>query len=133
MIINSFFICKFLLCRNRQSATVLDVFPLSRGNTEESFHEDCSPESNTEESSQDDCLPFRLDEDSSGPIGSPSFSKTFTQKPVYGFPLGHAQKAEITGSRINSRRFSEGNLKGSLKSTDLDLLLDNNLKQGSFF
>lgn len=115
--------------RYRQPARVLDGFPLPRGNTEKSIHEDSLPEGNTEESSQEDCLPFSLDEDSSGPIGSPSFPKTSTQKSMYGFPLGHAQKAEITGSRINSRPISEGKLKGSLKTMDLDLVLDNQPKK----
>ncbi|KAH6820177.1 Protein kinase superfamily protein [Perilla frutescens var. hirtella] len=115
--------------RNRQSERVLDGFPLPQGNTEESFDEDCLPEGNAEESSHEDCLPFSLDEDSSGPTSSPSFPKTSTQKSMYGFPLGPAHKAEITGSRISSRQLPDGNLKGSLKTMDLDLLLDNHPKK----
>ncbi|KAI3474139.1 hypothetical protein Pfo_028927 [Paulownia fortunei] len=116
--------------RNRQSQRVLDGFPLS--------------ERNAEQSSQEDCLPFSLDDDSSCPDGSPSFPRRFTMKSLYGFSLdskpdrrdisnlenrtdsskysGAPHKTEITGSSLGSRRLSEGNLKESLKTTDLGLL-----------
>ncbi|KAI3474416.1 hypothetical protein Pfo_029277 [Paulownia fortunei] len=116
--------------RNRQSQRVLDGFPLS--------------ERNAAQSSQEDCLPFSLDDDSSGPDGSPSFPRRFTMKSLYGFSLdskpdrrdisnlenrtdsskysGAPHKTEITESSLGSRRLSEGNLKESLKTTDLGLL-----------
>ncbi|KAL2320032.1 hypothetical protein Fmac_029001 [Flemingia macrophylla] len=46
------------------------------------------PSKRTEENYQEDCLPFILDDDSSGPEGSPSFSrKTSPIKSTYGFDL----------------------------------------------
>ncbi|KAL6574679.1 hypothetical protein OROMI_011964 [Orobanche minor] len=116
--------------RNRQSQRVLDGFSLS--------------ERNTEQISQEDCLPFSLDDDSSGPDGNPSSQRKSTIKSLYGFSLdtkpdrrdisnlankadssmhiGAPLKTEITGSNIGNRRFSEGNLKESLKTADLGLL-----------
>ncbi|KAK6120326.1 hypothetical protein DH2020_046017 [Rehmannia glutinosa] len=113
----------------RQSQRVLDGLP---------------PERNTEQISQEDCLPFSLDDDSSGPDGSPSFQRRSTMKSLYGFSLGSKpdrrdisnlanrtyssiysgapHKTEVTGSSIGSRRFSEGNLKQSLKTSDIGLL-----------
>ncbi|KAL3640670.1 hypothetical protein CASFOL_015638 [Castilleja foliolosa] len=87
-------------------------------------------ERNAEQTSQEDCLPFSLDDDSSGPDRSPSFQRRPTVKPLYGFSLDtkpdrkdtFASKPDIKGSSIGRRRFSEGNLKASLKSTDLELL-----------
>ncbi|KAL6508009.1 hypothetical protein OROGR_024204 [Orobanche gracilis] len=116
--------------RNRQSQRVLDGFSLS--------------ERNTEQISQEDCLPFSLDADSSCPDGNPSSQRKSTIKSLYGFSLdtktdrrdisnladkadssihiGAPLKTEITGSNIGNRRFSEGNLKESLKTADLGLL-----------
>jgi len=94
-----------------------------------------------EESSQEDCLPFTLDDYSSGPDGSPSFSKRSPIRSTYGFSLdanvdkkavyntsnnmdlsskysSARQNSENTGVRIGNRRTLEGNLKESLKSMD---------------
>ncbi|KAL3826037.1 hypothetical protein ACJIZ3_022066 [Penstemon smallii] len=112
--------------RNRQSQTVLDGFPLSRRNMEES-----SPEY---------CLPFSLDNDASGPDGGSSIGKRSTMRPVYGFSLDSKpgqkdnsnvanrtesskyssapRKTEITRSGLGSSRLSEGHLKESFKSVD---------------
>ncbi|KAL3639496.1 hypothetical protein CASFOL_017403 [Castilleja foliolosa] len=102
----------------RQSQRVLDGCAIS--------------EKNAEQSSQEDCLPFSLDNDSSGPYRSPSFQRKPAVKPLYGFSLDMkpdrkdtsnlANKPEIKGSSIGRRRFSEGNLKASLKSTEHGLL-----------
>ena len=56
----------------------------------------------TEENNQEDCLPFILDDDSSGPEGSPSFSrKKSSMKSTFGFDLNtKLDKAEST-SRIS--------------------------------
>ncbi|KAI3447719.1 hypothetical protein Pfo_004384 [Paulownia fortunei] len=121
--------------RNRQSQRVLDDFPLS--------------ERNTEESSQEDCLPFSLDDDSSGPDGSPSTPRRSTMRSMYGFSLDSKserrdflylanrtdsskynrtpRKTEITGYSLGGRQLSEGNLKESLKTTDVGSL-DNHTK-----
>lgn len=96
---------------------------------EESFREDGLPEDNTAQSSQED-LPFSLDEESSGTIGSPASPETPIKKSTYGFSVG-PHKAEIKGSRIVNRP-AEGKVKGSLKTMDLDLLLDNQQKKGSY-
>ncbi|XP_057807965.1 serine/threonine-protein kinase ATG1c-like [Salvia miltiorrhiza] len=111
--------------RNKPSERVLDGLPL-QGNTDECFDEDCLPEGNTAQSSHEDCLPFSLDEESSDTIGSPSYPETPTKKSTYGFCPGPPHKAEVTGSRIG---IHQGNLKGSLKTTDLDLILDNRPKK----
>lgn len=117
---------------DRQRA--LDDFPLSGRNTEES--------------SVEDCLPFSLDDDSSVPVGSPS-PKRSTMRSMYGFSLdskaeqrdylnlanrtgsskynSSPRKTKITGSSLGSRQLSEGNLKESLKRTDLGAL-DNHPK-----
>ncbi|KAK6126017.1 hypothetical protein DH2020_040244 [Rehmannia glutinosa] len=114
--------------RNRQSLRVLDDFPLS--------------ERNTEESSQEDCLPFSLDDDSSGPDGNPSSPRRSTMRSMYGFSLDSKSDRrdfsnlanrtdtskynctprnteKITGSSPDSRQLSEGNMKDFLKTTDL--------------
>lgn len=55
----------------------------------------------TEESSQDDCLPFFLDDDSSGPEGSPSFSRRKSSvKSTYGFSINEKvdRKETITNT-----------------------------------
>ncbi|KAI3474134.1 hypothetical protein Pfo_028922 [Paulownia fortunei] len=131
-------LCKKLLRRN----------PVERLTFEEFFnHPYLSQRQPVEffsKSSQEDCLPFSLDDDSSGPDGSPSFPRRFTMKSLYGFSLdskpdrrdisnlenrtdsskysGAPHKTEITESSLGSRRLSEGNLKESLKTTDLGLL-----------
>ncbi|KAH6798175.1 Protein kinase superfamily protein [Perilla frutescens var. hirtella] len=119
---------------NRQSPRALDDFPLSGRNIEES--------------SQEDCLPFSLDDDSSVPVGSPS-PKRSTMRSMYGFSLdskseqrdylnlanrtgsskynSSPRKTKITGSNLGSRQLSEGNLKESLKRTEL-VTLDNHPK-----
>ncbi|KAK4432339.1 Serine/threonine-protein kinase ATG1c [Sesamum alatum] len=113
--------------RNRQPQRVLNDFPFS--------------ERNAEGSPQEDCLPFSLDYDSSGPDGSPSFRRRSTIRSMHGFSLDSKPdrrdsfnlanrpdsskysstqcKTEITGSGLGGRQLSEGNLKGSLKTTDL--------------
>lgn len=119
----SLFICKLLFCSNGQSERLIDE------NTDEIFDEDCLPEGNTAQSSHED-LPFTLDEESSG--GSPSYPETPTKNSTYGFSPVPPRKAEITGSRIGSRQLAEGNLKASFKTMDLDLVLDNRPKKGSY-
>lgn len=121
--------------RNRQSERLLDDFPLS--------------ERYTEESSQEDCLPFSLDDDSSVPDGSPSSPRRSTMRSMYGFSpdskserrdflnlanrTGSSKynstphKTKITGSSLGSHQHSEGILKESLKTTDLESL-DNHPK-----
>ncbi|KAK7390519.1 hypothetical protein VNO78_25827 [Psophocarpus tetragonolobus] len=59
----------------------------------------------TEENYQEDCLPFILDDDSSGPEGSPSFSKKSSMKSTYGFELNakvdKAESASPISDNIN--------------------------------
>ncbi|XP_061353713.1 serine/threonine-protein kinase ATG1c-like isoform X3 [Gastrolobium bilobum] len=55
----------------------------------------------TEENYQEDCLPFILDDDSSGPEGSPSFSrKKSSMKSTYGFDLNTKLDKTESASRI---------------------------------
>lgn len=71
-----------LVCRNRSSSRLIGGF--------------CSAV--PEENNQEDCLPFILDDDSSGPEGSPSFSrKKSSMKSTFGFDLNaKLDKAEST-------------------------------------
>lgn len=62
------------------------------------------------ESSQDDCLPFFLDDDSSGPEGSPSFSKRrSSMKSTYGFSVDAKHGREATSSALNNLDLRYGN------------------------
>ncbi|KAM7526395.1 hypothetical protein LguiA_016297 [Lonicera macranthoides] len=120
-----------VLSRSRRPSRLIEGFPFSEHNFVRS----------AEESSQEDCLPFTLDDDSSGPDGSPSFSKRSPIRSTYGFSLdtkvdkkavyntsnnmdlsskysSTRQNYENTGFRIGNRRPLEGNLKESLKSMD---------------
>ncbi|KAL8504714.1 hypothetical protein ACS0TY_016048 [Phlomoides rotata] len=109
--------------RNRQSHRVIDDFPLS--------------ERNTEESSQEDCLPFSLDDDSGIPDGSPSSSRRSTmisldldskykQRDFLSSNYNRTQsKTKLTGSGLGGRQLLEGNLKESLKTTDVGTLSNN--------
>ncbi|KAL0375257.1 UNVERIFIED_CONTAM: Serine/threonine-protein kinase ATG1c [Sesamum radiatum] len=93
----------------RQSGRVLGGFPPAERNTEKSLKEDC--------------LPFSLHNVSSSPDGSTSYhNKADSSKCSYA-----PHKTEITGSSLGSRCLSEGNLRESLKNTDLGLL-DNHPK-----
>lgn len=114
---------------DRETQRVLDKFPLSGRNTEES--------------SQEDCLPFDLDDDSNLPAGSPSPKKS-TMKSMYGFSLdskseqrdysnlanrtgsskynSSPHKIKVTGSNLGSRQLAEGNLNESLKRTEFGTL-----------
>lgn len=105
---------------------MLDGFPLA-GNTDESFDEDCLPECNTAQSLHEECLPFSLDEECNGTIVSPSYPETTTKKSTHERFSPH--KVEITGARVDNR---QGKLKGSLKTMDIDLLLDTHPKKGSY-
>lgn len=112
--------------RNRQSHRVVDDFPHS--------------ERNTEESSQEDCLPFILDDDSGIPDGSPSsprrpaldFDPKYKQRDILNLDrIGSPKynriqsKSKLTGSGVGSRQLSEGTLKESLKTIDSGSLSNN--------
>lgn len=97
---------------------------------------DSSAMRNMEESSQEDCMPFLLDDDSSGPEGSPSFSRRRpSMKSTYGFSLdtkadrreaspstsfryGNATRKENSSLRLDSHGPSVRNLSDHLGSVD---------------
>lgn len=97
---------------------------------------DSSAMRNMEESSQEDCMPFLLDDDSSGPEGSPSFSRRRpSMKSTYGFSLdmkadrreaspitsfryGNATRKENSSLRLDSHGPSDRNLSDHLGSVD---------------
>ncbi|KAI4354570.1 hypothetical protein L6164_003421 [Bauhinia variegata] len=62
----------------------------------------------TEENSQEDCLPFFLDDDSTGPEGSPSFSrKKSSMKSTSGFDVKtKIDKADSASTTSNNRNFT---------------------------
>ncbi|XP_050379371.1 serine/threonine-protein kinase ATG1c-like isoform X2 [Argentina anserina] len=63
--------------RSRRGSRMGDGIPMSASSIR-----------NVEESSQEDCMPFLLDDDSSGPEGSPSYSRRRpSMKSTYGFSL----------------------------------------------
>ncbi|RDX80548.1 Serine/threonine-protein kinase ATG1c, partial [Mucuna pruriens] len=64
----------------------------------------------TEENYQEDCLPFILDDDSSGPEGSPSFSrKKSSMKSTYGFDVNaKLDKAESSSPIFNNINRTSG-------------------------
>lgn len=96
----------------------------------------------TEENHQEDCLPFILDDDSSGPDGSPSFSrKKSSMKSTFGFDLNTkldkaesgspnsyninrsrytsvTQRAETTTKRLENHKISGRNLNVPLESPE---------------
>lgn len=91
---------------------------------------------NMEESSQEDCMPFLLDDDSSGPEGSPSYSRRRpSMKSTYGFSLdtkadrreaspstsfryGTATHKEHSTLRFDSHKPLDRNLYNHLGSVD---------------
>lgn len=97
---------------------------------------ECNPMRNMEESSQEDCLPFLLDDDSSGPEGSPSYSRRRpSMKSTYGFSLdtkvdrreaspttsyryGSATRKDNSSLRLDNHRLSDRNLTDPLGSMD---------------
>ncbi|XP_062001846.1 serine/threonine-protein kinase ATG1c-like isoform X1 [Rosa rugosa] len=111
--------------RSRRGSRMGDGFPISVS----------SAIRNMEESSQEDCMPFLLDDDSSGPEGSPSFSRRRpSMKSTYGFSLdtkadrreaspstsfryGSATRKENSTLRFDSHR-PAGNLYDHLGSMD---------------
>ncbi|KAL2533787.1 Protein kinase superfamily protein [Abeliophyllum distichum] len=132
-------LCRKLLRRNPVERLTFEEFfnhpYLSMRQPDESFR-------NTGESSQEDCFAFSLDDDSSGPDRSPSSVRSSTVRYTYGFSLDSKPdrrelpnlsnktdlcskysnapcKPETIGSGLGSCRLSEGNLKESLKTTDL--------------
>ncbi|KAL8039316.1 hypothetical protein ABFS82_10G027000 [Erythranthe guttata] len=134
-------LCRKLLRRNPVERLTYEEFfnhpYLSRRQPDESLRY-------TAQNSQEDCLLFSLDDDSSGPDGSPSSPRRSTMKSTYGFSLdpksgrrgisnvanrtefskysGGPHKTEIKGSSLGKCQLSEGNLKESLKPTELGLL-----------
>lgn len=112
--------------RSRRGSRMGEGFPMS----------DSSAMRNMEESSQEDCMPFILDDDSSGPEGSPSFSRRRpSMKSTYGFSLdtkadrreaspstsfryGNATRKENSGLRLDSHGPSVRNLSDHLGSVD---------------
>ena len=64
-------------CRGRRPTRIVEGFPLSGR----------SPARKADDNSQEDCLPFFLDDESSGPEGSPSYSRRSTMKSTHGFSL----------------------------------------------
>ncbi|XP_059647115.1 serine/threonine-protein kinase ATG1c-like isoform X2 [Cornus florida] len=82
--------------RNRRSSRMIDGIPFTEGN----------PVRNSEESSQEDCLPFSLDDDSSGPDGSPSFSRRrSSMNSTYGFSLDTVNKRDLPNTSNNLARY----------------------------
>ncbi|CAN6576265.1 unnamed protein product [Malus baccata var. baccata] len=110
--------------RSRRASRMADGFPTSEHNAM----------MNMEESSQEDCLPFLLDDDSSGPEGSPSFSRRrSSMKSTYGFSLdtkgdrreaspttsyryGSATRKENSSLRLDGHRPLDRNLTDPLRS-----------------
>ncbi|KAL5809239.1 hypothetical protein ACOSQ3_029930 [Xanthoceras sorbifolium] len=82
------------MLRSRRHSVSADGFPMFESNTVR----------DTGESSQDDCLPFFLDDDSSGPEGSPSFSKRrSSMKSTYGFSVdAKVDGREATSNALNN-------------------------------
>ncbi|XP_027334507.1 serine/threonine-protein kinase ATG1c isoform X2 [Abrus precatorius] len=81
--------------RNKSSSRLVGGFPSTVSD----------PLRRTEENYQEDCLPFILDDDSSGPEGSPSFSrKKSLMKSTYGFDLNtKLDKAESASPISNNK------------------------------
>lgn len=109
--------------RNRRSQRVIDDFALS--------------ERNSEESSQEDCLPFSLDDDSSIPDCSPSSPRKSTIRSL-DLDSKYKQRDFLNLDRIGSSKYNRtqsktkltgsglgGNLKESLKTTDIGPLSNN--------
>ncbi|KAL6277996.1 hypothetical protein ACE6H2_021597 [Prunus campanulata] len=112
--------------RSRKTSRMAEGFPMS----------ECNPMRNMEESSQEDCLPFLLDDDSSGPEGSPSYSRRRpSMKSTYGFSLdtkvdrreaspttsyryGSATRKDNSSLRLDNHRLSDRNLTDPLGSMD---------------
>ncbi|XP_050114697.1 serine/threonine-protein kinase ATG1c-like isoform X2 [Malus sylvestris] len=110
--------------RSRRASRMADGLPTSEHNAM----------MNMEESSQEDCLPFLLDDDSSGPEGSPSFSRRrSSMKSTYGFSLdtkgdrreaspttlyryGSATRKENSSLRLDGHRPLDRNLTDPLRS-----------------
>ncbi|XP_070665759.1 serine/threonine-protein kinase ATG1c isoform X2 [Malus domestica] len=110
--------------RSRRASRMADGLPTSEHNAM----------MNMEESSQEDCLPFLLDDDSSGPEGSPSFSRRrSSMKSTYGFSLdtkgdrreaspttsyryGNATRKENSSLRLDGHRPLDRNLTDPLRS-----------------
>ncbi|XP_068341878.1 serine/threonine-protein kinase ATG1c-like isoform X2 [Pyrus communis] len=110
--------------RSRRASRMVDGLPTS----------ECNAMTNMEESSQEDCLPFHLDDDSSGPEGSPSFSRRrSSMKYTYGFSLdtkgdrreaspttsyryGSATRKENSSLRLDGHRPLDRNLTDPLRS-----------------
>lgn len=87
-----------MVCRNRTFSRSVDGVPLSESNSAR----------NTEDISQEDYLPFFLDDDSSGPEGSPSFSKRRpSMKSTYGFSLDtQVDGKEAKSNALNNMDFT---------------------------
>ncbi|KAG8647679.1 serine/threonine-protein kinase ATG1c isoform X2 [Manihot esculenta] len=83
---------------NRTFSRSVDGVPLSESNSAR----------NTEDISQEDYLPFFLDDDSSGPEGSPSFSKRRpSMKSTYGFSLDtQVDGKEAKSNALNNMDFT---------------------------
>ncbi|KAL6146069.1 hypothetical protein ACLB2K_056752 [Fragaria x ananassa] len=112
--------------RNRRGSRMGDGFPMS----------DTGAMRNMEESSQEDCMPFLLDDDSSGPEGSPSYSRRRpSMKSTYGFSLdtkadrreaspstsfryGSATRKEHSTLRFDNHKPLDRNLYNHLGSVD---------------
>ncbi|KAB2630603.1 serine/threonine-protein kinase ATG1-like [Pyrus ussuriensis x Pyrus communis] len=87
--------------RSRRASRMVDGLPTS----------ECNAMTNMEESSQEDCLPFHLDDDSSGPEGSPSFSRRRSS-----MKYGSATRKENSSLRLDGHRPLDRNLTDPLRS-----------------
>eukprot|EP00257_Ricinus_communis_P021730 XP_015581270.1 serine/threonine-protein kinase ATG1c isoform X1 [Ricinus communis] len=113
--------------RNRRFAKSVESFPLCESNSERNM-EDISPE---------DCLPFFLDDDSSGPDGSPSFSRRrSSMKSTYGFSLdtrvdGKEAKSNVLNNTDFAHTYSStrNNLENTSLKPEISKFPDDNLHE----
>ncbi|XVF08170.1 hypothetical protein REPUB_Repub06bG0203000 [Reevesia pubescens] len=134
-------LCQKLLRRNPVERLTFEEFfnhPfLSLGQPDESLRSlrfsratypfsESSPVRSTEESFQEECLPFFLDDDSSGPEGSPSFSKKrSSMKSSYGFsPDAKGETLQEPNKSMDQRSVNARSRVGdSLELIDQDYVL----------
>ncbi|XP_058000090.1 serine/threonine-protein kinase ATG1c isoform X2 [Hevea brasiliensis] len=112
---------------NRTFSGSVDSVPLSESNSAR----------NTEDISQEDYLPFLLDDDSSGPEGSPSFSKRRpSMKSTHGFSLGtQVDGREAKSNALNNIDFTarhssaRHNLETTSFKPDINKIFNENLHE----
>ncbi|XP_020539993.1 serine/threonine-protein kinase ATG1c isoform X1 [Jatropha curcas] len=113
--------------RSRRVPRSVESFPLPESNSMR----------NAEDISQEDCLPFFLDDDSSGPEGSPSFSKRGpSMKSTYGFSLDtRVDEREAKSNALNNMNFTlrhssaNRNLENTSFKPDSNKFSDENLHE----